>query len=140
MKIIFDEADYESGDSEILDEEFNELFNNRHENKKYVVSGYLDLWDGIHKGHMPHVYSSLKEAIVNCEDGFGICTSEIVEGKYGRLYVITHHHDSVRGGNKLEIRELSKMGETMYDCGHSVESILNRKGATRNVKFCKNYF
>lgn len=138
MKLIFDDKDYE--DNELMAEDFNDLFDNEHENKKYVVSGYLDLWDGIHYGHMPKVYCSLKDAIIGCEDGFGICNSEVIEEKYGKLYVITHHHDSNRGGNRQEIRELSKLGESMYDYGHSVENILNRKGATKNVKFCKNYF
>lgn len=119
--------------------EFDSLFDNEHENKRYVVTGYLDLWDGIHKGHLTRVYYSLKEAIINCEVGFGCCRSEVVEEKYGRLYVITHHHDSIRGGNKMEIKELSKLGEILYDCDYPVEDILNRKGATRNVKYSKNY-
>lgn len=136
-KVIFDDSEYD--EHELQDEDFNALFDNKHDGNKYVVTGYLDLWDGIYSGTIPKVYPSLKEAIIDCSEGFGICSNEIIEENYGRLYVITHHHDALHGGNRQEIRMLSPLGEELYDNGCPVKTIINRKGATKNVKFSKNY-
>lgn len=134
MNVIFNDLDYEDYDeSNII---FDELFDNEYEEKYYILTGDIGLWDGIRKGvHHPDVFKSLKDAILVANDGFnGYIT--ITEGKYGKLFVDICHHD---GNNHLEIRELTKLGEQMHNSYKDVRSIVNRKGATRNVKYLKNY-
>ena len=134
MKIIYDEIDFKDFDEEGII--FDELFNNSYEQKKYIITGDIGLWDGVRKNvHNPSVFNSLKDAILTANDGFyGYIT--VSEGSYGKLLVDISHHD---GHNSLEIKELSKIGEQMYNENKSVCEILKRKDATRNVKFLKNY-
>lgn len=130
-KILFDELDekydgYSSEDLEIL-------FDNSYDNHLYVLSGKLGLWDGQREGYYPHVASSIKEAIDFATDGWGICYITIYEENYGRLFVRVSHHD---GTNYLEIRELTSLGENLL-LTHDIKTILERKGATKNVKYSK---
>lgn len=115
---------------------FDELFDNRYDNKSYILTGDIGLWDGVRRGvHHPDVFNSLKDAILEANSGFnGYIT--VSEAKYGRLYVDVAHHD---GHNTLEIRELTKLGEEMHNSYKDVRDILHRKGATRNVKYTKRY-
>lgn len=133
-KIIYDELDFEDYDQDMII--FDELFDNRDENKSYILTGDIGLWDGVRKNvHHPSVFTSLKSAILTANDGFdGYIT--VSEGKYGKLFVNISHHD---GYNTLEIRELTKIGEEMHNNYKEVGSILRNKKATRNVKYLKNY-
>ena len=115
---------------------FDELFNNEYEHKSYILTGDIGLWDGIRKGvHHPSVFNSIKEAILTANDGFYGYIS-VSEEKYGKLFVNICHHD---GNNSLEIRELTPLGEEMHNNYKDVREILKRKGATKNVKYLKNY-
>ena len=135
MKIIYDDLSFDDYDErEIV---FNDLFDNEYENKRYILTGDIGLWDGVRKDvHHPSVFNSLVDAIAVANDGFnGYIT--VSEGKYGKLLLDICHHD---GNNHLEIRELTKLGEEMDDNYKSVQEIINRRGSTKNVKFLKNYF
>ena len=103
--------------------------------KRFVVCGTVGLWDGRRSGHYEEIFDNIKDAVLKCNDGFDGYI-RVFEGKYGRLYVEVAHHD---GNNCLEIRELTNLGEELENNWYSVEDILNRKGATRNVKFMKRY-
>ena len=132
MNVIYEEtafADYD--EREIV---FDELFNNSYENKSYVLTGDIGLWDGVRKDvHHPKIFSSIADAIIIANDGFdGYVT--VSEGNYGKLFVDICHHD---GNNHLEIRELTKIGEEMDNNYKDVGEILKRKGATRNIRFLK---
>ena len=119
--------------------DFDAMFNNKYANKKFVVVGYHDLWDGTYYGNSPRAYDSIKEAIIESERGFGDCHTDVYEENYGKLMICTHHHDSY-GGNVQEIRELTKYGEELYNKGYSVERLLKMKKTTRNVKFLGRYW
>jgi len=117
------------------EEYFNDLFNNEYENKKYVVFGIIGLWDGTRDAHYPKLLNSLKEAILCANKGFdGDIT--VSEGKYGRMIVDVSHHD---GHNRLNIKEVTKIGIEMDNDYKEVIDIINRKGATKEVRFLKNY-
>lgn len=145
-KIIFDELSIldafedasEDLRNELVNEEFNNLFNNEYAKKRYIVAGSIGLWDGKRYGYSTKIANSIKEAIQNATDGFGICYIRVEEEKYGKLFVTVSHHD---GNNFLEIREITNYGEEILNSNYDdVDSIINRKGATRNVKFYKRYF
>lgn len=132
-KQIYNELDFEDYEgSEII---FEELFDNSYENNKYIVEGTLGLWDGPREGHYPKVLNSIAEAIYACNDGFNGYIN-VEEGPYGKLLVHINHHD---GNNHLEIRQLTKLGEEMLNEYRDTSDIIKRKGATKNVKFLKNY-
>ena len=134
MNVLWDERDIDP--HFYCEEDFNLLFDNKDMLRKYTVHGYQDLWDGKYEGHIPRLFDSIKEAIFACEEGFGHSYTVIYEENYGRLYCRVIHHDSVRGGNLNEIRELTKLGiELYYDYDYDVGKLLDRKGATRNVKY-----
>lgn len=136
MSIIYSDLDYEYWEEKC--DSFNDLFDNEWENKRYIVTGDLGLWSGRVKNvHLPYVYNSIKSAILACNDGFdGYIT--VSEGKYGKLIIDISHHD---GSNTLEIKELNKLGKEMwYEKDKSVKEILNRKGATKNIRFIKTYW
>ena len=135
MKTIYEELDYDDYDEKCII--FDELFDNEYENKKYIITGDIGLWDGVRKDvHHPKVFNSLKDAILTANDGFdGYIT--ISEGKYGKLLIDICHHD---GNNHLEVRELNKKGHEMNNEGKSVREILNRKDATRNVRYLTNTY
>lgn len=132
-KIIFDELDTTFGTN---GPHFDELFDNEYEENIYIITGDIGLWDGVRKNvHHPDFFHSLKSAILEANNGFdGYIT--ISEGKYGKLLIDIAHHD---GSNHLEIRELTKLGRKLYDNYASVRTVINRKGATKNIKFSKNY-
>lgn len=145
-KVIFDELDfYDSLENEsedlktaLIEDEIDSLFNNQYANKKYIVVGSIGLWDGIRYGYSRNIANSIKEAIYNATDGFGMCYITLKEKEYGKLFLRISHHD---GTNNLEIREITSLGEKILDNNYNdVDSIINRKGATRNVKFFKRYF
>lgn len=118
----------------LADEDFDNIFD-KDTGEEYVICGTIGLWDGERRGHSTKIYHSLKEAILACNDGFNGYI-RVTEGAYGKLLVAIAHHD---GNNCLEIRELTNLGHDMWDNYKEVEDILNRKGATRNVKFIKRY-
>lgn len=132
---LFNELDYKEwyDDAEII---FEELFDNSFEDKEYVITGTLGLWDGPRKNAWhPKICSTLSEAILTCNDGFNGYI-RVYEGKYGKLHVHICHHD---GNNYMEIRELTKVGKEMANNYKEVGDILKRKYATRNVKYTTNY-
>lgn len=133
-KKIYEELnkDYEYWDEDGII--FDELFDNENDSKRYVVCGRLGLWWGNPTGYKEKVFNSLKEALLSVCDGMGDLT--VIEGAYGRLYAKYSHHDGV---DYLQIRELTELGEEMLDNWYDVGTILKRKGATRNVKYLKNY-
>lgn len=102
---------------------------------KYVVSGTVGLWDGKREAYLPMVFNSIEDAIVKCNDGFNGYVS-VEEKNYDRLFVEIAHHD---GHNILEIRELTKLGEELTNNYMDIGEVIERKGATRNVNFTKNY-
>lgn len=132
-KIIFDELDTTFGTN---GSHFDELFDNEYEGNIYIIKGDIGLWDGVRKDvHHPDFFHSLKSAILEANNGFdGYIT--VSEGKYGKLLLDISHHD---GNNHLEIKELTKLGEELYNNYATVRKVINRKGATKNVKFIKNY-
>ena len=145
-KIIFDELSfydsllYESEDlkNDLLNEEINSLFNNESAGKRYIVAGSIGLWDGKRYGYSTKIANSIKEAILNATDGFGMSYIRVEEEKYGRLSLTISHHD---GTNFVEIREVTKLGEDILANNYDdIDSIINKKGTTRNVKFYKRYF
>ena len=130
-KILYDETvEFDN------DEYFEDLFNNGYANHLYVVGGIIGLWDGKRKGYSTKVFNSIYDAIIACNDGFDGYI-RVSEKNYGRLYVHINHHD---GNNYLEIRELTRKGEEMHNNYCDVGDILERKGATRNVKFSKRFY
>lgn len=131
-KVIFDELEL---DSELVEDEFDDLFDNEFEGKKYIVKGSIGLWDGVRYGYYPRVAESLKEAILFASDGFGLTYTRVVEESYGRLFVEVSHHD---GRNRLEVRELTVSGLDVLD-RLGVDGVVNRHGATRNVHYLKNH-
>lgn len=136
-KMLYDELDvYEQYeyDWESTDFVFEDLFDVG-KDKRFVVCGRVGLWDGERTGYLPKSFFSIKEAILNANNGFNGYI-KVYEGKYGRLYLDINHHD---GNNHLEIRELTRLGEDLEDLCYDMDDILNRKGATRNVKFFKRY-
>lgn len=132
--VIFDELDDEFEDYTY--EDLVNLFDNSYANHLYVVSGDVGLWEGRRNGYCPRVATSIQEAINFATDGWGICYLKIFEENYGRLYVRVAHHDGV---NNLEIRELTAKGEDLLLIS-DVGTVLNRAGATRNVKYTKRYY
>ena len=134
--VLYDELDYEYEDVDMMNVDFDDLFNNKDEGNHYVVCGTVGLWDGRREGHMNKVYESLYDAIVDANTGFNGYI-KVSEGKYGKLLLDIYHHD---GNNHLEIRELTKYGLELYDNYYDIGYIVNRKGATRNIKFSKKYF
>lgn len=116
-------------------EVFDELFNNENNNQLYVVCGISQHWDGSYHGHFEWVEDSLKSAILRANNSYdGYIT--VCEGAYGKLLIHINHHD---GNNIFQVRELTKIGREMYNNYRDVESILNNKNATRNVKYNKKY-
>ena len=141
MVTIFDELDFlENLDStdelfsiELVEQEIDNLFNNDYEDKSYILTGSIGLWDGVRRGHSHIKYNSIKEAIYGATDGFGMCYITITEKKYGRLFIDVCHHD---GNNHLEIREVTALGEDVLNRHNdNIDMIVNRKGATKNIKF-----
>ena len=117
--------------------EFDELFNNKNSGKLYIITGTVGLWNRkIEDFTYPEVCSSIKSAILIANSDFGGHIT-VEEGKYGRLLLDIYHHDS---SNHLEIRELTKLGEEMWNKYIPAMDIAHRKNATRNVKFMKRYF
>lgn len=139
---IFDELDdrwneegYDPENDIDINTEFDLLFNDEDEGNNYIVTGTHQLWHGTYEGHSPRVYNSIKDAIIDSEDGFGICYTQVFEGNYGKLTFNTIHHD---GTNHLEIKQLTGLGEQLYfEKDYEVGSLLKRKGATKNIRFLK---
>lgn len=134
VRVLFDELDENFDDYDYYDLE--NMFDNSYAKKQYILHGKIGLWDGVRYGYAPDSYKSIIEAINKATDGFGACYLRIVEENYGRLFVEVCHHD---GNNRLEVRELTDMGEELlYSQG--IDAVVNRKGATRNVKFTRRYY
>lgn len=138
MKVIFDsDKMLENGYLNFeISEEIDYLFNNEGECKSYILGGEVGRWDGRRKACYHKVVGSLKEAYFASVESWGECSVRVVEEPYGRLFIEVSHHD---GFNRLEIRELTDLGEEMDSNWKDVVTILNRKGATRNVKYTKRY-
>ena len=145
-KIIFDELDFletldgidELFSGELMEQEIDNLFNNDYEHKNYILTGSIGLWDGTRTGHSCKIYNSIKEAIYGATDGFGMCYITISEENYGKLFIDVCHHD---GNNHLEVREITALGQDVLNRHfNDVSMIINRKGATKNIKFLKNYW
>lgn len=134
MDTIYEDLQFDDYDEQCII--FDELFNNEWEEKLYIITGDIGLWDGVRKDvHHPHIFKSLKDAILTANDDFdGYIT--VSEGKYGKLWIDICHHD---GNNHLEVREITNVGRRMITKQKTVSDIINRKGATKNVKFLKNY-
>lgn len=131
MKMLYDELDERFDDDDIS------IFNNWFDKQQYVVCGTAQTWLGRGSGYMPYVYDSVAEAIGRTADDWGICYVKIYEEKYGKLCFDISHHD---GYNEFEIREITDLGkEILNNTFNDVGSIINRKGATRNVKWCKRH-
>ena len=128
-KIIFDELDYE--DMDLMENDFYALFNNEYENKEYAMHGDIGLWDGVRYGYSDKVFNSIYDAICDLKDGY----ITVYEEKYGKLMVKNSHHD---GTDYIEIKELTPLGRELIDNGYD-GNICKRKGATKNVRFVKNY-
>jgi len=120
--------------AELLEEQLTNLFNNKQDDKQYVITGILGLWDGKYKCYSEKVFTSLKDAIDECRQG--VDDIIIYEEKYGKLFVDGLHHD---GRNTYEIKELSKKGIKMKENGYN-RDITEVKGATKNVRFVKSYW
>lgn len=137
-RIIYDDLSDEYEDNyELAELDFDMWFDNSYAKQQYILIGTVELWTGAVDGHDNRVANSIKEAIQNAIDGFGICYIEVYEENYGRLFVRVCHHD---GSNLLEIREVTKLGAELLDKYHDVDKIVNRQGATRNVRFTKRYY
>lgn len=144
MKMIYqnrdiDYEDFENEDGEtdfdmiyeLLNEEFDNLFDRDYHNNRYVVQGIIGRWDGDYSGYKDRVYDSVYDAIIdNMEDYI-----EVFEEKYGSLRINCYHHDGV---NRLEIKEVTKKGEDLLNNWFD-GNLCTKKGATRNVRFIKNY-
>lgn len=117
-----------------METEFQILFNDKEEGRRYIVSGTHQLWHGTHSGYNRKVYSSLSDAIIDSQEGFTPCWTQVYEGKYGKLFFNTCHHD---GTNRQEIKELTELGKELNSKGYGVKKLLQRRGATRNVHLIK---
>ena len=144
MIMIYDELDerwdengYDKENNINLETEFLTLFDDKEKGNKYIVKGYHHLWDGTHKGHNPRIYDSIKDAIIDSQEGFGICYTQVYEEKYGKLYFNTIHHD---GTNRQEILQISKQGlRVNLNRFNIVGRLLERKGATKNVCLTRRF-
>lgn len=142
MIMIYDELDerwdengYDKENDIDLETEFTILFDDKKQGNKYIVRGYQKLWTGTYHGHNPRIYDSIKDAIIDSQDGFGICYTQVFEEKYGKLYFNTIHHD---GTNRQEILQLTKEGEKLrHNRFDIVERLLKRHNTTRNVCLTK---
>lgn len=129
VEVIYDEMefeDYYEGEVEYLS-----LFDNNYQNKEYVVHGVLGLWDGKYEVFSNKIHNSLKDALY----ALGKWYIKVYEKPYGKLCANVCHHD---GTDKFEIKELCPMGKELLDKGYD-KNIFKRKGATKNIKFIKNY-
>lgn len=130
----WDERGYCKETDSDLETEFNILFDDKNQNRKYVVRGTIELWTGTYNHSNNRVYTSLKDAIIDSQYGFGICYTRVFEGEHGKLFFETIHHD---GTNQQEILELSDIGVKLHDKGWSAGRLVSRKDATRNVRLVK---
>ena len=115
----------------LAEEDFENIFEGFE--GEFIICGTVGLWDGKREGHSTKVFNSVKEAIIECNNGFygNMCISE----EEGKLLVDVSHHD---GSNSLEIRELTEIGSDMWNIDYcSVEQILSVKDATCDVQFVK---
>lgn len=145
MKVIFNELDFLDNlndidrlfSAELIEDEINNLFNNEYENKKYILQGSIGLWDGTRRVYSYNIYNSIKDAIYEASNDFGLCHITIIEEKYGKLLIEIMHHDGI---NRLEIKEVTKLGNKILDKHYNdVSFIVNKKGTTKNINFSKNY-
>lgn len=136
MKIFFDELD-EKYDNYTYND-LDNLFNNSYADKKYILVGSIQRWDGKGYGHCTRVFDSIIEAIKYSVDGWGSCYLKIYEENYGRLYIQVSHHD---GTNLLEVRELTSKGEQLYynNFYDGLDKVVEQSATTRNVKFSRRY-
>ena len=142
MIMIYDELDERwdengyDGENDIdLETEFTILFDDKGKGNKYIVRGYHKLWDGTYKGYSPKIYESIKDAIIDSQDGFGTCYTQVYEEKYGKLYFNTIHHD---GTNRQEILQVSKQGMKLnLNRFNIVGRLLERENTTKNVCLTK---
>lgn len=137
-KVFIDDLDEQYDDINRFDLEM--WFDNTEDKQKYIVIGKVERWDGYGYGYINKTFNSILSAIDETMDGCGICYLKIYESNYGRLFVDVIHHD---GRNKFEIRELNKKGiEKLYNdyFDEAINTIANKKGYTRNVKFSTKYY
>lgn len=143
MQVLYDEFDekwdekgYCSETDCDMETEFNILFNDKDQNRKYVVKGTIELWTGTYNHSNNRVYNSLKDAIIDSQYGFGISYTRVFEEKHGRLLFETIHHD---GTNRQEILELTSIGAELHKKGWSAVRLVSRRDATRNVRLVKRF-
>ena len=128
-KVLFDseKLDFEMD----LDEELSCLFDDSHQNNSYILVGTCGCWNGEQHIVFEEIYDSVYEAIkhtfIQSQEGF-----KVILGKYGKLNVITSHHDGV---NDFEIRQLSDKGYEMHQNWWSISEIIRRKGTTKYAHF-----
>ena len=142
LKMIYDELDerwdengYDKENDTDLETEFTALFDDKKQGNKYIVRGYHRLWTGTYEVVNPRIYDSIKDAIIDSQDGFGICYTQVYEEKYGKLYFNTIHHD---GTNRQEILQVSKNGMKLnHDKFNIIGRLLKRRDATKNVCLIK---
>ncbi len=131
----WDENGYDKTEGVNIWDEFDELFDDSEEKNQYVVLGYHQLWDGTYKGNSTKAYKSIRDAIVESQEGFGICYTQVYEEENGKLVFKTIHHD---GNNRQEILQLTPLGEEMYhDKFYAIGNILKEDGATKDVGLAK---
>lgn len=136
MKILYNQLENEFEDE--LDEEFflEGSFDNSFDDKQYILHGTIGCWDGTRYGFYPKLLNSLLDCIIKAEENYSQFYTKIYEANYGRFYIEISHHD---GHDVLEAREVTKLGEEMYNNYHDIDKILKTKYATKNAKYCKNY-
>lgn len=131
----WDENGYDKTEGVNIWDEFDELFDDSEEKNQYVVLGYHQLWNGTFKGNSTKAYNSIKDAILESQQGFGICYTQVYEGENGKLCFNTIHHD---GTNRQEILQLTSLGKEMYhDKFYVVDKILENGDATKDVGLAK---
>jgi hypothetical protein len=141
-KVFYDDLDKKYDDYDRFDIEM--WFDNSNDNQEYVVVGKAERWNIKGKnayGYINKTFNSILEAIDGATSGCGMCYLKIYESDYGRLFIDIAHHD---GHNNFEIREINKKGiDKLYSSDYiddAIETIANKKGYTRNVKFSKRYY
>lgn len=140
-KIFYDDLDEAYDDIDRFDLEM--WFDNKYAQQQYIVIGRAERWDIKGEkayGYINKTFNSILQAIDESLDGCGICYMKIYETNYGRLFIDINHHD---GCNQLEIREINQKGlNKLYTdyFDEAINTIANKKGYTRNVKFSKRYW
>ena len=104
--LYFTSYDFDSEDDGVWYwEDFVETFNHFFKNKKLIVKGYVERWDGRYNGSV--VCSSLYQLLDLLKD----CGIIKFWDENGHLFFLGSHHD---GTNIFEIKTLNEKGENRY--------------------------